>query len=58
MTQVGRPRIDDAKRTFIGLRLNDDDTAKLDAICKEKKMSRSEAIRFAIQEVYADKGKR
>ena len=56
--RTGRPILENAKRNSITIRLDADDAKKLDAICKAQKMSKSEAIRFAIREVDAKKGKR
>ena len=49
--EMGRPVIGKPKDIRIALRMDEDTLKKLDDVCKEKKISRSELVRQLINEM-------
>ncbi len=49
--KMGRPVIGKPKDIRIALRMDEDTLKKLDDVCKEKKISRSELVRQLINEM-------
>lgn len=56
MTKMGRPKGTDNKEYFYGFRMNKDTHRRLEAYCKHVGVSKSEAIRRAI-EMLVEEGK-
>lgn len=50
--KTGRPKLDNARKTMLRIRMNDDDLEKLDFCCNAENQSRSELIRNLIFEHY------
>lgn len=50
--KTGRPKLDNARKTMLRIRMNDDDLEKLDFCCNTENRSRSELIRGLIFEHY------
>lgn len=52
--RTGRPKSENPKGEFVGVRLDKETIEKLDAVAEERQTSRSEVIREGIQKVYSD----
>ncbi len=52
--RTGRPKIDNPKGDFVGVRLDKSTIDKLDEAAKVKKTTRSEVVREGIEKVYSD----
>ena len=52
--KTGRPKLDNAKNTRIGVRLDDSTLKKLDELVESRKTSRSEVVRECIEKEYKD----
>lgn len=52
--RTGRPKSDNPKGDFVGVRLDRETVEKLDSAAKIKKSNRSEIIREGIELVYKD----
>lgn len=50
--KIGRPTSDTPKDFMLRVRMDKNILEKLDAVCKEKKLSRSEIVRLGIEEQY------
>ena len=52
--RTGRPKSDNPKGDFVGVRLDKQTVEKLDEVVKLKKSNRSEIIREGIELIYSD----
>lgn len=57
MVPMGRPKSDNPKSVFVGVRLTEETVEKLDECVKDDGSSRSEIIRKGIERIYEDKTK-
>lgn len=57
MAKRGRPRKDNAKRNFVGFRLEEHEVASLDALCAENRMTRTDLVREGI-ELFREKNRK
>ena len=52
MAPMGRPKVDNPKGNFVGVRLDDETIRKLDECAKQQKTSRSEIVRQGIEKIH------
>lgn len=52
--KTGRPKIEEPRSVYIGIRLKEDEARELDQCCSILNMSRSDAIREAIKKLSDD----
>lgn len=49
MIKRGRPRKPDAKRSFVGFRMDENEISRLDEMCKESGLTRTDLVREGIE---------
>ena len=52
MSPMGRPKVDQPKANFVGVRLDDETVRKLDECATQQQTSRSEIVRQGIERIH------